>query len=186
MNINQLSPETVAEAKNARQVFLMVAELHKLGYEGLRVTPFHSPSGCYWRCCIVPASMTHRDHGARLADDVDYESLPKYSSADEDNYFGWRNMKPKTPLILARRFIVVFQKFAETRPSPRSGLRPLVFDHAGTDGPDWRGVGLRRHGCAGRPDDHGFLRRWRRRAVAAGMGHRDVKPPNCIHNIRLQ
>jgi hypothetical protein len=42
-----------------------------------------------------------------------YESLPKYSSADEDNYFGWRNMKPKTPLILARRFIVEFSKFAE-------------------------------------------------------------------------
>jgi hypothetical protein len=59
MKINQLLPETVTEAKNARQVFLMVAELHKLGYEGLRVTPFHSPSGCYWWCCIVPASMTH-------------------------------------------------------------------------------------------------------------------------------
>jgi hypothetical protein len=113
MKINQLSTETVTEAKNARQVFLMVAELHKLGYEGLRVTPFHSPSGCYWRCCIVPASMTHRDHGARLADDAVYESLPKYSSADEDKYFGWRNMKPKTPLILARRFIVEFPKIAE-------------------------------------------------------------------------
>ena len=57
--------------------------------------------------------MTHRSHGARLADDVVYKSLPKYSSADEDNYFGWRNMKPKTPVILARRFIVVFPKFAE-------------------------------------------------------------------------
>jgi hypothetical protein len=113
MQINELSPETMTEAKNARQVFLMVAELHKLGYEGLRVTPFHSPSGCYWRCSIVPARMTHRDHGARLADDVVYESLPKYSSAEEDNYFGWRNMKPKTPLILAPRFIVVFPKFAE-------------------------------------------------------------------------
>jgi hypothetical protein len=114
MKINQLSPETLTEAKNARQVFLMVAELHKLGYEGLRVTPFHSPSGCYWRCCIVPASMTHRDHGARLAEGAVYESLPKYSSADEDNYFGWRNMKPKTPLILARRFIVEFPKIVES------------------------------------------------------------------------
>ena len=113
MKINRLSPETVTEAKNARQVFLMVGELHKLGYEGLQVTPYLSPSGCYWRCCIVPVSMTRRDHGARLANDDDYESLPKYSSADEDNYFGWRNMKPKTPVILARRFIVVFPQFAE-------------------------------------------------------------------------
>jgi hypothetical protein len=113
MKINRLSPETLTEAKNARRLFLMVAELHKLGYEGLRVTPFLSPSGCYWRCCIVPASLTHQAHGARLADDVDYESLPRYSSADGDNYFGWANMKPKTPVILARRFIVVFPQFAE-------------------------------------------------------------------------
>ena len=112
MNINRLSPESVTEAKNARQVFLMVAELHKMGYEGLRIAPFLSPSGCYWRCVILPASMTSPTHGARLARDDDYELLPRYSSADEDNYFGWRHMKPKTPLILARRFIVEFPKFA--------------------------------------------------------------------------
>ena len=113
MKINRLSPETLTEAKNARRVFLMVAELHKLGYEGLRVAPFLSPSGCYWRCCIVPASMTHHAHGARLANADDYELLPRYSSGDGNNYFGWRNMKPKTPLILATRFIVEFPQFAE-------------------------------------------------------------------------
>jgi hypothetical protein len=113
MKISRFSPETLIEAKNARRLFLMVAELHKLGYEGLRTTPFLSASGCYWRCCIVPANLTHPAHGARLADDVVYETLPRYSSADEDNYFGWANMKPKTPAILSRRFIVEFPKFAE-------------------------------------------------------------------------
>jgi hypothetical protein len=44
---------------------------------------------------------------------VNYEKLPRYSSADGDNYFGWANMKPKTPLILAKRFVVEFPKFAE-------------------------------------------------------------------------
>jgi hypothetical protein len=112
MKINRLSPETLTEAKNARRLFLMVAELHKLGYEGMRVAPFLSPSGCYWRSVFLPASMTSPTHGARLARDDDYESLPRYSSADEDNYFGWRNMRPKTPIILARRFIVEFPKFA--------------------------------------------------------------------------
>jgi hypothetical protein len=57
--------------------------------------------------------MTSPTHGARLANADDYESFPRYSSADEDNYFGWRNMRPKTPVILARRFIVEFPKFAE-------------------------------------------------------------------------
>ncbi|HEY5505641.1 MAG TPA: hypothetical protein VIK28_10830 [Sedimentisphaerales bacterium] len=72
MKINRLSPETLTETKNARRLFLMVAELHKLGYESLRVAPFLSPSGCYWRCVILPASMTSPSHGARLANADDY------------------------------------------------------------------------------------------------------------------
>lgn len=107
------APELLTAAENARRLFLMVAELHKMGYEGLRACPFLSPSGCYWRCAIVPASMTHRNHGARLAEGVDYATLPRYTSADGDAYFGWANMKPKTPVILARRFIVEFPKFVE-------------------------------------------------------------------------
>jgi hypothetical protein len=43
MKISRLSPKTLTEAKNARRLFLMVAELHKLGYEGLRATPYPPP-----------------------------------------------------------------------------------------------------------------------------------------------
>jgi len=115
-----IAPEELTVAANARRLLLMVAELHKLGYEGLRATPFMSPSGCYWRCAIVPANQTDPAHGARLADNVVYETLPRYSSGDEDNYFGWANMRPKTPLILARRFIVEFPKIAEQGKRPDS------------------------------------------------------------------
>jgi ADP-ribosyl-[dinitrogen reductase] hydrolase len=114
----EIAPELLTQATNARRLLLMVAELHKLGYEGMRATPFMSPSGCYWRCCIVPAYLTSRTHGARLAENVDYETLPRYSSANGDDYFGWANMKPKTPLILAKRFIVEFAKFAEQGKHP--------------------------------------------------------------------
>ena len=62
--------------------------------------------------------MTRRTHGARLAENVIYEALPRYSSADGEDYFGWANMKPKTPLILAKRFLVEFQKFAEQGKHP--------------------------------------------------------------------
>ena len=113
----KLAPEQLTAAKNARRLFLMLAELHKLGYEGLRATPYLSASGCNWRCCIVPASLPHRVHGARLADDVVYESLPRYSSADGDWYFGWA-MKRKTPLALAMRFIAEFPQFAEQGKHP--------------------------------------------------------------------
>jgi hypothetical protein len=108
----KLSPEELTAAKNARRVFLMVAKLHQLGYEGLRICPFILASGGYWRCAIVPASMTRPDHGARLADNAAYETLPRYSSADGDCYFGWANLKPKTPLALAKKFIAQFPKFA--------------------------------------------------------------------------
>jgi hypothetical protein len=114
----KLAPEELTAAKNARRLFLMLAELHKLGYEGLRATPYLSASGCNWRCCIVPACMTRRTYGARLAENVIYEALPRYSSADGEDYFGWANMKPKTPLILAKRFLVEFPKIAEQGKHP--------------------------------------------------------------------
>ncbi len=47
-----------------------------------------------------------------------YESLPRYSSADGDCYFGWANMKRITPLVLAKKFIVEFPKFAEQGKHP--------------------------------------------------------------------
>jgi hypothetical protein len=114
----KIAAELLTAATNARRLLLMVAELHKLGYEGLRATPFMSPSGCYWRCCIVPACLTSHEHGARLAENVDYETLPRYSSGDEDNYFGWANMKPKSPSLLAKRFILVFPNFAQQGKHP--------------------------------------------------------------------
>ena len=114
----KIAAELLTAATNARRLLLMVAELHKLGYEGLRATPFMSPSGCYWRCCIVPACLTSLEHGARLAENVDYETLPRYSSGDEDNYFGWANMKPKSPSLLAKRFILVFPNFVQQGKHP--------------------------------------------------------------------
>ena len=132
----KLDPELLAAAKNARRLLLMVAELHKLGFESLRATPYLSPSGCNWRCCIVPASLTRPTHGARLADNVVYEALPRYSSADGDNYFGWANMKPKTPLILARRFIVEFPKFAEQGKQPDPAYARWFSDMLEATAPD--------------------------------------------------
>ena len=57
-----------------------------------------------------------------------------------------------------------------TRPPPRSGLRTVVYDDAGIDEADWRGVGIWRLGAAGRPDVDRILRRWGCGAAAAGVG----------------
>jgi hypothetical protein len=41
--------------RHAVGVLAMVGELHKRGYEKIRVMPFMSPSGMHWRCWIGPA-----------------------------------------------------------------------------------------------------------------------------------
>ena len=64
--------------------------------------------------------MTNPDHGARLAEEVDFYEVPRYSSADGDCYFGWANLKPKTPLALAKKFIAEFPKFVEQGHHPDS------------------------------------------------------------------
>src|SRR5438445_11614927 len=37
-----------------RLLLLMVAELHRRGYQQLRIAPYMSPSGMHWRCRFVP------------------------------------------------------------------------------------------------------------------------------------
>ena len=39
--------------KNRHKLLLMALELHKRGYGELRVVPYLSPSGVYWRCNFV-------------------------------------------------------------------------------------------------------------------------------------
>jgi hypothetical protein len=39
--------------RHAVRVLVMVGELHKLGYQRLRVMPHMAPSGTYWRCTIA-------------------------------------------------------------------------------------------------------------------------------------
>ena len=46
--------------KNRHKLLLMVGELHNRGYGLLRVVPYMSPSGVYWRCDFVDKSTrTH-------------------------------------------------------------------------------------------------------------------------------
>jgi hypothetical protein len=57
-----------AHIRRAVRVLAMVAELHKRGYQRLRVMPLLAPSGCYWRCVIASVNQFYRNHGAILSD----------------------------------------------------------------------------------------------------------------------
>lgn len=64
---------------NYRKIFDVVAELHRRGYQRLRIFPMLSPSGCYWRCNLLPldnvCTMTH-------SYPLEYEDALLYSSGE--------------------------------------------------------------------------------------------------------
>jgi hypothetical protein len=91
-----------AHFRRALRVLRMVHELHKQGYQLLRIAPGMSSSGCSWRCSIAPRSNILKSHGAKLKD---WDQLAAHYSSSQDNeYFGWRDSKEATVQELAQRF----------------------------------------------------------------------------------
>ena len=81
----------------AQRVLLMVHELHKQGYQLLRIAPGMSPSGTP----VTPRHNTLRSNGAMAAN---FQSTIKYSSADSNKYFGWTDAATDTARQLAEKF----------------------------------------------------------------------------------
>ncbi len=90
----------------------MVGELHKVGYQRLRVAPGMAPSGLYWRCLITPADNILESHGALIAGDDD-DLVVFYGSGQENEYFGWTDAKSANARQLARLFVQRFQTIAD-------------------------------------------------------------------------
>lgn len=94
-----------------RRVLLMVRELHLIGFERLRAPAYEYPVS--WRCPVVPATWTYREHGGRFAGHhpslgrlLEETSLDHtYSSAAGQHPFGWTNATFATPQELARKFL---------------------------------------------------------------------------------
>jgi hypothetical protein len=87
-------------------LLLMVAELHRRGYEQLRIAPYMAPSGMYWRCRFVPKQATMRRHGADAAGDL--ADKITYSSSAAFAYFDWGDCARPNPIDLADRFVAAF------------------------------------------------------------------------------
>jgi DNA-binding transcriptional ArsR family regulator len=91
-----------------RSVLMMVRELHRLGYERLRVAPGLSPSGLYWRCSVVPVSRVRRDHGAMAVDGL----AARYESGQGARFFDWEDAERDAPVALADKFLERFPDVA--------------------------------------------------------------------------
>jgi hypothetical protein len=92
-----------------RVLLLMVAELHRLGYQRLRIVPGVAPSGLYWRCTFASAAHFSARHGARIAKDG---PMARYSTGQARAYFDWPDAADDTPEQLARKFLERFPEIA--------------------------------------------------------------------------
>ena len=97
--------------RRAQRVLLMVHELHKRGYQRMRIAPGMSSSGASWRCSVTPITNTLRTHGA-LSQEFDRDSA-HYSTGMENRYFGWQDAREDTARQLASKFIERFPDIAE-------------------------------------------------------------------------
>jgi hypothetical protein len=100
-----------ATIRRCQRVLLMVHELHKLGYQRLRISPGLSPSGAYWRCVITPASNILMTHGAWTRDYL--LNTARYTSGSDAAYFDWQDTKHDTARELARKFVLRFPSIVE-------------------------------------------------------------------------
>jgi len=107
-NIEELADPEPDGVGPYRRIFLMVRELHLLGYERLRVSSFVRETGG-WRCSVIPACWAPK-HPLELvkspvrASEVSHYQF-QYSSAQQFCAFGWEDAKNDSPPELAAKFI---------------------------------------------------------------------------------
>ena len=106
---------------SGRRVLEMVAELHRKGFEGARISPHTAPSGCFWRCYIVPRgrmqSACQFDHGKFR----ELEQRATFSTSNGFDPFGWQGVGQLSAKAWAERFVQEFPQIcAESRLADRA------------------------------------------------------------------
>lgn len=96
------------------RVLAMVHELHKAGYQRVRILPMLSPSGCYWRGVITFADNVADDGFHIIDEDMDNRLgwVARYTSGQDNEFFGWRDAQALNARQLAQLFIERFPVIA--------------------------------------------------------------------------
>jgi hypothetical protein len=105
-------PPADPDVRRAVRLLAMVHELHKRGYQRLRIVSSLSPSGCYWRCAITSADNLRPASSGPHPEVIDDELAASYSSADGVGYFGWTDAAKDNARQLADKFIARFSRIA--------------------------------------------------------------------------
>ena len=157
-----LKPPSSAIMRRCVRVISMVHELHKAGYQRIRMLPFSSPSGFYWRAWIT-FSDNIADDGYNLIDhDLDDTRglTAKYTSAQDNEFFGWCDAKNASARKLAQLFIDRFPIIADRGRGVDWAYAGWLVDLLGHAEQFDDGEGLIALIYDG-PKDAGLLRRWR-------------------------
>ena len=88
----------------------MVHELHKAGYQRIRISPAMAPNGIHWRCSITFAENVAND-GYSIVDGSKGK-VALYTSGQEARYFDWPGAETMTARMLADRFLKAFPTIA--------------------------------------------------------------------------
>lgn len=87
--------------------FLVIRELHEMGYEQIRVCPCVSPNGMAWRCATTVKKYTLKTCGAVYRG-------PVHTAADTSGgLFKWKGLQGKTPYEVALQFIEHYPDIAK-------------------------------------------------------------------------
>ena len=97
--------------RRAQRILMMVHELHKIGYQRIRIAPSMAPSGMFWRCSITHIGNILSTHGARPLH-CGSESAD-YTSGQENAYFDWNDARHDTARQLAAKFLERFPEIAK-------------------------------------------------------------------------
>jgi len=97
------------------RVFLLVEELHRRGYEQLRICPNMSPSGMHYRCNITYADNIKPENGAVA---IDFDDAALHTSANGPNLFNWPDAADASIPELARMFIRRYPAIAKKGRQP--------------------------------------------------------------------
>jgi hypothetical protein len=108
----------MAFMSNTRKVLAMVLELHRMGYQRLRVAPGLTrlgESGGYWQCDVTPASNVLKRHGARSAE---RGKFVRYGGGEGTGFVGWTDLADDSPRQLAEKFVARFADLAAAGRGP--------------------------------------------------------------------
>ncbi len=91
----------------------MVVELHKAGYQKIRISPGLSPSGGHWRCAVTFVDNV-ADDGFTVRDfDLERGLVATYTTGQGAQLFDWPDAEGKDARQLAALFLMRYPVIAE-------------------------------------------------------------------------